>query len=203
MHFYVKFHLLCVVHRLKCLLVGFYSYFSSPKPTDILIMKNLTRFTWLMAIIVLSFTSCSTDSLEEMESADLTTGIAPVNYSTMELDVLELVNDYRAQQGLQDLLFLDEGSIQAASHNVHMIENDEVCHDFFGTRYTALVNQVNAKAVGENVAFGYRTADAVVRSWIESDGHRKNIEGDYSHFGISITEGKDGKNYFTNIFVKK
>ncbi len=166
-------------------------------------MKNLTYFTWLMAVLVLSLTSCSKDSLEEIESADLTTAIAPVNYSSIELDVLQLLNDYRSEQGLPDLLYLDESSVQAASHNAHMIENDEVCHDFFGNRYEALVNQVNAKAVSENVAFGYRTADAVVRSWIESDGHRKNIEGDFSHFGISIKEGKDGKNYFTNIFVRK
>ncbi len=156
-----------------------------------------------MAICTISLTSCSKDSLEELESADLTTKLAPVEYSSIEAEVLELVNAYRAQKGLTDLLYLDEGSIQAASHNEHMIENDEVCHDFFGSRYQALVNSVNAKAVSENVAFGYRTADAVVTAWIKSDGHRKNIEGNHTHFGISVKEGEDGKFYFTNIFVKK
>lgn len=150
-----------------------------------------------------SLTSCSKDSIEEIETANLTTKLAPVSYSSIELDVLELVNAYRAQQGLSELLYLDEGSVQAASHNDHMIDNDEVCHDFFGSRYQALVNSVNAKAVSENVAFGYRTADAVVNAWMESDGHRKNMEGEHTHFGISVKEGKDGQFYFTNIFVKK
>lgn len=166
-------------------------------------MKNLTYLIWLMAICTFSLTSCSKDSVDELDTANLTARPAPVNYSDIELDVLELVNDYRAQQGLSTLQFLDEGSAQAALHNQHMIENNEVCHDFFGSRYQALVKSVNAKSVSENVGFGYRTADAVVNAWINSDGHRKNLEGEHTHFGISIKEGKDGKLYFTNIFVQK
>lgn len=166
-------------------------------------MKNLTYSVWLLAICMFSLTSCSKESIEEMETADLTTKLEPVKYSSIEMEVLDLVNFYREQQGLSELLYLDEGSVQAASHNQHMIENDEVCHDFFGSRYQALVESVNAKAVSENVAFGYRTADAVVNAWIKSDGHRKNMVGEHTHFGISVKEGKDGKFYFTNIFVKK
>lgn len=156
-----------------------------------------------MAICTLSLTSCSKDSVEELETADLSTKPASVEYSSIEMEVLELVNAYRTEQGLSELAYLDEGSVQAASHNAHMIEKNEVCHDFFGSRYQALVSSVNAKAVSENVAFGYRTADAVVNAWIKSDGHRKNMEGDHTHFGISVKEGNDGKSYFTNIFVKK
>lgn len=165
-------------------------------------MKNLTYSVWLLAICMFSLTSCSKDNLEEIETAELST-IAPVKYSSIEVEVLDLVNAYRAQQGLSELLYLDEGSVQAATHNEHMIENDEVCHDFFGSRYQALVKTVNAKSVSENVAFGYRTADAVVNAWIKSDGHRKNMTGEHTHFGISVKEGRDGKFYFTNIFVKK
>lgn len=166
-------------------------------------MKNLTYLVWLMAICTLSLTSCSKDSVEEMETADLSSKPAPVEYSSIEMEVLQLVNAFRSEQGLSELSNLDEGSVQAASHNEHMIENNEVCHDFFGNRYQALVSSVNAKSVSENVAFGYRTADAVVNAWIKSDGHRKNMEGDHTHFGISVKEGNDGKLYFTNIFVKK
>ncbi len=166
-------------------------------------MKNLTYSIWLLAFCMISLTSCSKDSIEEIETADLTTKLSPVSYSSIELDVLELVNAYRIQQGLSELLYLDEGSLQAESHNEHMIENDEVCHDFFGSRYQALVNSVNAKAVSENVAFDFRSAEAVVNAWVKSDGHRKNMEGDHTHFGVSVKEGKNGKLYFTNIFVRK
>ncbi|MGB7785105.1 MAG: CAP domain-containing protein [Salinimicrobium sp.] len=166
-------------------------------------MKNLTYFVWLLAISALSLTSCSKDSLEEMDSANLNAKVAPVAYSSFELEVLDLVNNYRTEQGLPELAFLDESSNLAASHNEHMIMNDEVCHDDFPSRYQTLVNDVHAKAVSENVAYGYGSAEAVVKAWIKSEGHRENMLGDHTHFGISIKSGSDGKFYFTNIFVRK
>ena len=166
-------------------------------------MKNLTYSVWLMALVLFSTASCSKDSIEEMDSANLTTKVAPVKYSTLESDVLEMINDYRTEKGLSELALLDEGSIQAASHNDHMISKEEVCHDDFASRYQALVNEVKAKAVSENVAYGYSTAEAVVNAWIKSEGHRANIEGNHTHFGLSVKEGKDGRLYFTNIFVRK
>ena len=168
-------------------------------------MKNLTSFVGLLAIFSISLTSCSKDSLEELdvESANLKTEIAPVKYTSMEVSILDLVNDYRAEQGLSELLALDESSIQAAGHTEHMITNQEVCHENFGLRYQALVSSVQAKAVSENVAYGYRTAEAVLAAWIKSDSHRDNMLGNHTHFGISVRGGEDGKFYFTNIFVRK
>lgn len=178
-------------------------YFHRPKPTEIVIMKNLTFYVWFLAIAALSLTSCSKDNIGEMETANLTTKVSPVSYTGIELEVLDLINEYRDLKGFSQLNVLDEGSRQAVIHNGHMIENDEVCHDNFTDRYTALVNNVQAKAVSENVAFGYSSAEAVVNAWIKSDSHRENMEGDHTHFGISVKEGTDGRLYFTNIFVRK
>ena len=116
---------------------------------------------------------------------------------------MDLVNKLRLENGLSELELLDDGSRQAELHNQHMIEHSEVCHDDFPSRYSALVNDVHAKAVSENVAFGYRSADAVVNAWIKSQGHYENLMGNHTHFGISINEDQDGRYYFTNIFVRK
>lgn len=166
-------------------------------------MKNLTYSLWLLAVCVLTLTSCSKDSLEEAESAELHTEVPAVDYSPIELQVLDLVNDYRAANGFEQLDYLDVISWQAENHNRHMIEKDEVCHDDFASRYSALVNTIKAKAVSENVGFGYRSAQAVVDAWIRSEGHKVNLEGDFTHFGISVNEDAVGKLYFTNIFVRK
>lgn len=166
-------------------------------------MKNLTYFTWLITGALFTLTSCSKENVDEMNSVNLTAKVLPVSYTTMELEVLDLINDYRDAKGLSQLHLLDEGSRQATGHNEHMIENDEVCHDNFTDRYTALVKAEQAKAVSENVAFGYNSANAVVKAWINSDSHRKNMEGNHTHFGISVKEGADGRLYFTNIFVRK
>lgn len=166
-------------------------------------MKNLTYNLWLLAFAVFTLTSCSKDGLDEHDSANLTIKVAPINYTSVELDILDLVNAYRAQNGLSQLVSLDEGSRQAINHNNHMIEKEEVCHDDFAYRYQALVESENAKAVSENVAFGYSSPEAVVNAWITSDGHRENMLGNHTHFGISVKEGKEGRLYFTNIFVRK
>ncbi|MFD0975351.1 CAP domain-containing protein [Salinimicrobium gaetbulicola] len=165
-------------------------------------MKYLS-YVWFFAFSVLTLTSCSKESVDELETANLTTKVSPVHYTSIELEILDRVNDYRDQNGLPQLASLDEGSRQAAYHNDHMIESEEVCHDDFAYRYTALVNAEKAKAVSENVAFGYSSAEAVVKAWIASDGHRENMLGDHTHFGISVKEGKDSRLYFTNIFVRK
>lgn len=166
-------------------------------------MKNLTYQLLMLAFCTLSLTSCSRENLEEDVSSDLAAEVTPVRYSAIELDVMGLINQYRLNRGLSELEFLDEISWLAEDHNSHMIEANELCHDGFPIRYSSLVSSINAKAVSENVAYDYTSAEAVVNAWVKSDGHRKNMEGNVTHFGISVKEDGEGKLYFTNIFVRK
>ena len=166
-------------------------------------MKNFTFRLCFLAVIGLSLSSCSKDSIEEMEPAELNTEVPAVAYSGIEIEVLELVNAYRVQKGLPELQYLDPASIQAQLHNEHMMEKDEVCHHDFPSRYSALVNKANARTVSENVAYGYRTAEGAVNAWIKSEGHEKNMSGDFTHFGISVKQDEEGNFYYTNIFLRQ
>jgi len=38
---------------------------------------------------------------------------------------------------------------------------------------------------------------------VASEGHRVNLIGNYTHYGLSIRENADGRKYYINIFVKK
>ena len=67
----------------------------------------------------------------------------------------------------------------------------------FNIQYQNLVQEIEARVVSENVGFGYRTSEAVVEAWIKSEGHRENIEGSNTHFGISVDQDQNGKKYFT------
>lgn len=149
--------------------------------------------------------SCSKDSLEnELHAIDhVAKEKISYTYTEIETEILKEVNNYRETRGLKSLKPLSEISLEAEDHNFYMLEKGTVSHDNFGERYNALVNTVGAKAVSENVAYGYRSADAVVRAWISSDSHRKNIESTSTHFGVSVVEDEEGKNYFTNIFIRK
>jgi uncharacterized protein YkwD len=54
------------------------------------------------------------------------------------------------------------------------------------------------------VAFnqGHRDPAAVaVQGWLESPGHRENIEGPYELTGVGVASNAKGEVYFTQIFV--
>ena len=167
-------------------------------------MYTITKQLCLTLVCVLMFTSCAKDELEIEDSALKTADLVDyAAYSPMELEILNAVNDYRISKGLSELKRVDGITFLASDHNTYMIQQKKVSHDNFSKRYTALVNEIGAKSVSENVGYGYRTGKAVVGAWLNSEGHRKNIEGDFTHFGISVAQDENGKNYFTNIFARR
>ena len=84
-----------------------------------------------------------------------------------------------------------------------MIKNNVVNHDLFDQRSQNIIQVLGATKVNENVAFNYVSADTALQAWLASPGHRANIEGEFTHFGISIRENSvTGKKYYTNIFIK-
>ena len=123
-------------------------------------------------------------------------------YSSLELELLELINDHRNTLGIGELQRLEEITYQAKLHTQHMAGANEVCHHNFGSRLKALKEQVGAKSMGENVGFGYRTSEALFHAWLKSPNHKKIIESAHTHFGVSATQAQE-KTYVTLIFIKK
>lgn len=59
------------------------------------------------------------------------------------------------------------------------------------------------KRIGENIAAGDRTAEAVVAGWLESPGHRGNIlKPEFTEIGVGVASG-DGKYgiYWVQVFA--
>lgn len=164
-------------------------------------MKKPTLLPVMVLIAMLSF-SCSTDSLDET-AENTTTNIVVPETKVIEIEIVELINDYRLSMGLNPLNNMKLIKSQAYSHTDYMIEHDNVSHDNFYQRKTYLINNAGANKVSENVAYGFTTAQSVVNAWLNSPGHRENIEGDFTDFDISAEQNSQGKWYYTNIFVKK
>jgi uncharacterized protein YkwD len=61
---------------------------------------------------------------------------------------------------------------------------------------------LGAKSVSENIAYNYNSPQAALDAWLKSPSHKANIEGNFTHFGLSIRVSEDGKKYYTNIFAK-
>lgn len=166
-------------------------------------MKKMMR-VMMFVVTIVAMNSCSADSAEGTESST-TTEVLVTNYTynDSELETMKLINDYRVSIGLNALEKINHISFKCEEHNKYMIENNVVDHNDFTSRSDNLIAVLGAKKVGENVAYNYKTSDAAVRAWLDSPGHKENIVGDYTHFGLAVTtDAKTGKKYYTNIFVK-
>lgn len=166
-------------------------------------MKLLTKLPILALLAVFTLFSCTTDSLDEKADAiELNLATAPET-KTIEVQILELINNHRLSLGLNPLSDMTVVRSVAYTHTDYMVDNNEVSHANFYKRSEYLKSNAGAKRVSENVAYGYTSAESVVRAWLKSDGHKANIEGDFTNFGVSAEESELGKWYYTNIFIKK
>ncbi|MFC7765695.1 CAP domain-containing protein [Leucobacter soli] len=58
------------------------------------------------------------------------------------------------------------------------------------------------RTAGENVAYGYASAKAVVTAWKNSDGHYANmVRSTFTHVGIGIALDSKGRLYYTQTFA--
>ncbi|PWH81916.1 CAP domain-containing protein [Algibacter marinivivus] len=164
-------------------------------------MKLLTKLPLLVLLAVFTF-SCSTDSIDDKAEAMELSLVTP-QVKTIEVEILELINNHRLSLGLNPLAEMNIVKSVAYSHTDYMVDNDEVSHHNFYTRSEYLKSNADAKRVSENVAFGYSSAESVVRAWIKSEAHKQNLEGDFTNFDVSAEKNAEGRWYYTNIFIKK
>ena len=150
---------------------------------------------------VFTMMSCSSDSTEDVTADKI---IETYTYNDTETQLVVLINDYRVSQGLNPLEVINHISYKSEEHNEYMIENNVVNHDYFQARSNNIINVLGAEKVGENIAYNYVTPQSALSAWLNSPGHKANLEGDYTHFGISVTVNPEtGRKYYTNIFMKK
>lgn len=165
-------------------------------------MKPTNYLPFLALMTLLTFSSCSTEDLpvDSIDAISLQNAPAP---KQIELEILELINEHRIGLGLNPLNNLNIVKSVAFTHTDYMVEVNSVNHDNFYQRKISLEQNANAKTVSENVAYAYSTAQSVVNAWLNSDSHRANIEGDYTDFEVSAEQNKEGKWYYTNMFIKR
>lgn len=121
-----------------------------------------------------------------------TTTAAPQPPSQVE-QVVALVNDARAAVGCEPLTVDEELTAAAQLHAEDMAARNYMDH----VNPEGMDPQDRAAAqgftdpVGENIAMGYPDAQAVMDGWMNSPGHRANIENcDYQTIGVGVdTDG--------------
>lgn len=146
--------------------------------------------------------SCSSDSSETSSTDAVSEKAMTYTYDQAEIESMAQINNYRVSIGLNELKEINHISYKSEEHDEYMITNNVVNHNDFVARSENIMKVLGAKKVGENIAYNYNTSQEALKAWLNSPSHKANIEGDYTHFGISIRTNQYGKKYYTNIFVK-
>lgn len=125
----------------------------------------------------------------------------------VELSTHERVNAHRSSKGLPGLEFNEDIANIARKHSENMASGSvPFGHAGVTQRYDEMKVTMTIQKMAENVgyAWGYDVPDEIVVDlWVNSDGHRRNMEGDYNVTGIGVAIGPDGAYYFTQLFAKK
>lgn len=92
--------------------------------------------------------------------------------------MFKIVNERRLDAGLDVYAYDTDLALAAQRHAEDMVANDYFDHTSqdgrsFADRATEA--GYDASPRGENIAWGQTSAEQVMQSWMESDGHRANI----------------------------
>ena len=143
----------------------------------------------------------ATGSITATHTVNVVSAVSSSPASTWEMEVIRLTNIEREKAGLPALKY--NSKLQPGAD----IRAQEIITHFSHTRpdgsrfFTAF--DISYRSIGENLASGFRSPDAVVAGWMGSEGHRANILADkFTEMAVSITQDENGRYRWVQIFYR-
>lgn len=138
------------------------------------------------------------------ETQPVTTTQTTSVLSAYEQKVVDLTNQERAKNGLPALKVDLTLSKMAREKSRDMSANGYFSHTSptYGSPFDMMKKYgISYRYAGENIAMGQRTPEEVVKAWMNSEGHRKNIlSPNFNYIGVGyVSQG----NYWTQEFIGK
>jgi uncharacterized protein YkwD len=128
---------------------------------------------------------------------------APIRTRVLMGEVVAQTNELRAEHGC-DPLEVDHDLIEASeTQSIYIARTHTFSH--FGRDGSNFVVRAHRagydEPAGENIAWGYATADEVMDAWMASPRHRANILNcQAKSIGTGIQYASDGTVYYTQVF---
>ncbi|MDI6100287.1 CAP domain-containing protein [Actinoplanes sp. NEAU-A12] len=128
---------------------------------------------------------------------------AKASEQALQTEVNRLTNIERTSHGCPALAVNAQLTEAARGHSGWMAQSGKFSHT--GRSGSSFVTRVKAagytKPSAENIAWGYRSASAVVDGWMKSPGHRANILNCKSKtVGVGVVYTASGTPYYTQNF---
>jgi uncharacterized protein YkwD len=123
--------------------------------------------------------------------------------TTMQADIATLTNVQRKSHGCGAVTVNANITTAARAHSVWMAKTGTFSHTGSGgSNFSVRLKAAGYKKPGgENIAWGYRSANDVVQAWMKSPGHRANILNcKFKTVGVGAAYSANGTAYFTQDF---
>jgi uncharacterized protein YkwD len=128
---------------------------------------------------------------------------AKASEQALQTEINRLTNIQRTSHGCPAVTVKAQLTTAARGHSAYMAQSGKFSHTGRGgSRFVARVKAAGyAKPSSENIAWGYRSASAVVNGWMKSPGHRANILNCKSKtVGVGAVYAANGTPYYTQNF---
>nr|WP_296068345.1 CAP domain-containing protein [uncultured Actinoplanes sp.] len=122
---------------------------------------------------------------------------------TLMSEVVTRTNQQRHRNGCPQLAVDRELTVASVRQSLYMARTGLFSHVWRdGTTFVARSRAAGYRQPsGENIAWGYQTADEVIAAWMASPSHRANILNCSAHsIGTGVVYGWNGVPYYTQVF---
>ena len=133
----------------------------------------------------------------------------PEDLSQVEQEMIRVVNDVRAEHGLDRMAELPALTAVARLHSEDMAKRDYLSHvnpENLGPPERVNLAGIPFEKLGENIGLnrGHRHPVAhAVEQWLGSPGHRElMLEPEFQKTGVGVALSEDGVFYFTQLFLR-
>lgn len=129
--------------------------------------------------------------------------LAPPPPAVLMSEVVTRTNQQRGRNGCGQLAVDRELTVASVRQSFYMARTGRFSHVWRdGTTFVARSRAAGYRQPsGENIAWGYRTADEVVDAWMASPSHRANILNCAAQsIGSGVVYGANGVPYYTQVF---
>jgi uncharacterized protein YkwD len=151
----------------------------------------LVKLWFLFPLALIPSVSCENNPTSSLDNNHL---------NDLAKEVHKLVNLHRTSMGLPQLEWSEIVAEECRAHSDDMANSGTINHDGFHERIDRIKEKVSLKWAGENVALNWST-NAAVESWLNSPGHKSNIESNSDLTGVGVAFDENSAMYFTQIFV--
>jgi uncharacterized protein YkwD len=128
---------------------------------------------------------------------------APVPATTLMSQVVTMTNQQRNAAGCGGLDVDQDLIVASERQSWYMARTRNFSHlGWGGSTFVARARVAGyLRPAGENIAWGYATAQEVMDAWMASPGHRANILNCATKsIGTGVTYAADGTPYYTQVF---